>query len=201
MVKESHPEIDESFIKKNLSAPTSAEQLQALAHKVNLPPLTIIVEKELLHMDDIGNKKFIILTHQYGTKGFDGHWITIFPDSSVDNTFFFFDPYGQKFKNKYFDIYYYFPEEYRIIDFNPNMDFQSDETSICGWYCIAVLYCWYVLSNKKLWHVIKLKPIDKTDLFDKDKEVKRKHNDILVAHFIHIISNNDKNEVINHFKI
>ena len=201
LVQEEYPDIDESFVKRNLLKATTKQQLETLAHKLNLPLTTFTFEKNLHSIHDIADKKLVILTHQYGTGSSDGHWITIFPDSTCDNTFFFFDSYGQSFKNKYFDIYYFFPEEYKIEDFNPNMDFQSDDSDICGWYCIAVLYCWYILSNKKLWEILKLKPINKTDLFDKDKELKRHYNDILVTFFIDFISNNDKNQVINYFKI
>ena len=200
-VQKEYPDIDENFVKRNLTLPTSKQQLETLAHKLNLPLITICFEKALSGVDNIVDKKLVVLTHQYGTNASDGHWITLFPDSSADNTFFFFDSYGQKFKNKYFDIYHKFPEEYRIVDFNPNMDFQSDDNSVCGWYCLAVLYCWYVLSNKKLWEVLKLKPINKTELFDKQKEKKRHYNDIVVSFFIEFISKHNKNQVINYFKI
>lgn len=163
---------------------------------MNCPQVTFMTEDSLKKNNISGDEKLLVLTQSKN----GGHWITLFPVSKFSSSFYFFDSYGQDFHNNYYDIYFYWPEQLRIIPIN-NTDFQSDKTSICGWYGLSVIYCWYILTNKNLKDVLKLIPVNKTLLFDENTEKSRLYNDCMVCYFVEYCSNHTKEEVIEHFHI
>lgn len=198
MLKQHFPDLNIAFVNSNIDRPTSAEDLEKTALEMNCPKITFMSEELLKKVPIRGDEKLMILTQQTDSRG--GHWITLFPVSDFSTSYYFFDSYGQNFKNKYYDIYHYWPEHLRIVPLN-NTDFQSDKTAVCGWYGLCVIYCWYILSNKQLKSVLQLIPVDKTKLFEENTEFSRHYNDSMIVYFVQYSKNHTKEEVINHFKI
>jgi len=196
IVKKQFPDLDVKFVDLNIERPTDASSLERTALKMNCPQITFIDESALKSLPISGHEKLLVLTKA----GSQGHWITLFPVSQFSSSYYFFDSYGQDFKNNFYDIQYYWPEHLRIVPLN-NTDFQSDKTAVCGWYGLAVIYCWFVLSNKHLKNVLKLIPIDKRMLFEESTEQSRWYNDIILINFIEHAMTHSKEEVIQYFNI